>query len=228
MTYQPPPPHWTPPPRKPKLGAALFLGIVGALAIAGAAVGITLAVTQYDDKTPVAARPIPSRSAASQVPSSPRHIPRTIETKVGEQVSFVPQDGAGAEVVFAITKITVDGRCTAEYAQKSENGHFLFLEVSVGTSPTMASIFSADLLNAGNLAIVGTDGVTETGNTLSSSPSYGCVPRSRMLPLTLGPGQKYTGTIVLDSSNTRGKLRLTPVGSRSDGDSWQWQLGEVA
>jgi hypothetical protein len=225
MTYQSP--HWTPPPRKRKAGVALILGVVGALTVAGAALGITLAVTQYDEKTPAVARPVPSYRASPR-PSSPRRVPRTIETKVGEQVSFVPQDGAGAEVVFAITKITIDGRCTAEYSQKSENGHFLFLEVSARTAPTMTSSFSADLLNTGNFSIVGADGVTETGNAASSSPSYGCLPRSRMLPLTLNAGQNYTATIVLDSRNARGKLRLTPIGGHFDGDSWQWQLGEPA
>lgn len=224
MTYEPPPPYWTPPPRRRKLGPVLILGVVGALTLAGAAVGITLAVTQYDDKAP-AVRSVPSRSA-TPVPSSPRHIPRTIEAAVGEQIAFVPQDGTEAEVLFAITKITVDGKCTADYAQKSENGHFLFLEVSVDTSPRMASTFSADLLNTGNFSIIGADGLTENGNNLSSSPSYGCVPRARMLPLTLNPGQRYTGTIVLDSRHTHGKLRLTPIGGRYEGDSWQWQLGE--
>lgn len=59
MTYQPPPPYWTPPPRKRRFGLALLLGVVGALTIAGAAVGITLAVTQYD-KAP-AVRTVPPR-----------------------------------------------------------------------------------------------------------------------------------------------------------------------
>lgn len=218
-----------PPRRKPS--AAVVLATVGALVVAGVAAAVTLAVTN-DSAGRLLAHPVPHRVPSfrgpAPRPSSPRHAPRTIETKIGEQVSFVPQDGIEAEVTFSITKITIDGRCTAPYAQKAGNGHFLFLEVAVDTAAETASRFAADLVNTGNFSIAGTDGVTEPGNALSSSPGYGCVPRTRMLPLTLAPGQKYTGTIVLDSRNTRGKLRLTPIGSHFDGDSWQWQLGEGA
>ncbi|WP_236796883.1 hypothetical protein [Amycolatopsis sp. GM8] len=201
----------------------VVLAVVGALVIAGVSVGITLAFTNDAERPPVAA----ASSAPSSTPAPPtstKHVPRVIETKIGEQARFTGSRGGGVELVLTITQLKIDGRCTAPYAQKSENGHFLFVDVSVETSPTMSSSYSANLLNPQGFSIIGPDGITETGGSLSSSPSFGCVPRSKMLPLTLSPGQKYTGTIVLDTRNTRGKLLLTPIGL--DMDTWYWKLGE--
>ncbi|GAA3839060.1 hypothetical protein [Amycolatopsis tucumanensis] len=231
MTSQPPGhpyPQWPQPPRR-NIGAIVALAIAGALVVAGVSVGVTLAVTADDDSIKAAPattsrpRPTTSKSPTPVIPVNPR---QNVEVKIGETIGF----GSHAdrpEVAFTLTKVTVGGRCTEPYAQKPENGRFIFLDMTVTTSSSMSGDFAPSLLNPNNFSIIGPDGVTETGGSLSSAPAIGCLSRSKLFPLALSPGQNYVGTVVLDSRNTTGSLVLAPYGL--DGfNGWEWNLGEHA
>ncbi|GAB3577868.1 hypothetical protein GCM10027445_44290 [Amycolatopsis endophytica] len=131
---------------------------------------------------------------------------------------------SGTDVVFTITKITTNGRCTEQFAEKSRNGHYLFPEVSVTTSPSMDRGLSPGVLNPVTFSVIGQDGVTETGNSLVTNRTFGCLAHGKRLPAALGPGQADRGTIVPDSRNATGRLVLTPYGL--DGfDGCEWDLG---
>ncbi|UQS23896.1 hypothetical protein L1857_14175 [Amycolatopsis thermalba] len=236
MTSQPPGfdpyqyPQWPQPPApRRNIGAIVALAIAGALVVAGVSVGVTLAVTRDGGTTKAApagtSRPRPSTST-SPTPTVPVNPRQNVEVEIGEAVGYGSRAGQ-PEVVFTLTKVTVGGRCTEPYAQEPENGRFIFLDLTVTTSPSMGGDFAGSVLNPNNFAIIGPDGVTETGGSLSSAPAIGCLSRGKLFPLALSPGQNYHGTIVLDSRNTTGRLVLAPYGL--DGfNGWEWNLGDHA
>lgn len=136
-------------------------------------------------------------------------------------------NGDQTDVEFAITKITVDGKCTQPYSQKSQNGHMIFVDMSISTSPTMDRNLASAVLNPYNFSIIGPDGVTESGASLDSSSTYSCLASSKQIPSTLSPGQKYVGAFVLDSRSTSGSLVLSPQGGFGDGSNgWEWRFGQ--
>ncbi|HVV10279.1 hypothetical protein [Amycolatopsis sp.] len=163
-------------------------------------------------------------------PSTKKGAPRIVETKVGEKARFTsPDTTAGPDVEFAVTKITVDGRCTEQFSEKAGNGHYVFVEISAETAPTMSSVFATGLMNPLDFAVVGPDGITTTGHALATDRTFGCLSHTRQFPVVaLAPGRKYTGTIVLDSPVIHGHVVLVPTGGIIEADGWAWQLGEAA
>lgn len=97
------------------------------------------------------------------------------------------------------------------------------------TALTSSPGYGARLFNPLNFSLIGPDGVTQTGNSLASNQTYGFLSRGRALPATLGAGQKYQGTVVLDARTTSGALILAPLGGGlTNEDSWKWRLAEMA
>jgi hypothetical protein len=211
----------------------MILAIVGVLVVAVVSVGITLALTKDDGKSQTATpfqapAPLPVATSSVPAPSVPTNARQNIEKQIRETAGFGGVTPGTDDVNFALTKITVDGRCTEPYAQKSQNGHLIFLEMSVSTSPTMDRTYASYVINPNNFSIIGPDGITQTGESLASMSAYTCLSESKQIPSTLAPGQKYLGTIVLDSRYTSGALVLAPGGGFSNGNGWEWKLGNGA
>jgi hypothetical protein len=206
---------------------------VGVLVVAGASVGITLALTKGSGSPQAGAAreaPAPLPTATSAVPAPPvsTNARQNIEKKIGESAGLGGTDPSSSALNFAITKITIDARCSEPYAEKAQNGHFILVDMSVSTSPTMDRTYGSYIINPNNFSIVGPDGVTEAGESLTSMAAYTCLSQSKQLPTTLAPGQRYLGTIVLDSRYTSGVLVLAPQGGFDNGNGWEWKLGNGA
>lgn len=232
MTFPPPPP-WQPPSPPPSRRWRTRLLIRLGVAAVAAVIGFTTAASHHHtSQQPTFSMTLsPVTPPLNPLVPSPtrKRVPRMVDTKVGEKTSFTSPDSTGGpDVEFTVTKITVNGRCTAPYAQKAENGHFLFLEMSIRTAPTMTGLYASNLFNPLYFSVVSPDGTVEDGDSIASSPTYGCLPDSKRLPLGLEPGRTYQATIVLDAHNIHGKVRLAPAGGLLDTDGWQWQLGEAA
>ncbi|GLY68786.1 hypothetical protein [Amycolatopsis taiwanensis] len=235
--YQPMQPTYpapTPPPRRTR--TLVILAIVGALVVAGASVGITLALTGGGGGTSQAAAPnrqgppaLPTISSSpSTSPTVPLNARRNVEKQIGETTGW-GVDAKHQDVQFSVTKITVDGKCTEPYAEKPQNGHLIFVDMSISTSPTMDRTYASAVLNPYNFSIIGPDGVTESGQSLTSTSTYGCLASSKQIPGTLSPGQKYVGTFVLDSRSTSGALVLAPQnGFDNGGNGWEWKFGQTS
>lgn len=136
-------------------------------------------------------------------------------------------DAAGTALVeVTVTSVTGDYRC-AGGAAKPVNGHFLGIDLTVAALPGLAQFDNPygdfTLPNNGVFTVVGADGVTETGTTLTPE-ALACSPDGNQLYYqALAPGQTYRGVLVLDVRNSTGTLRWQPVlDPGHPGPGWAW------
>lgn len=157
----------------------------------------------YQTYTPPAAAETTTTRATAPSPTRPVR-------GLGEVITLT---GDGTEILdYAVTSIEVDGDCTDSYVSEPKNGHLIVVTLDVQTTANYTEDY-ASLLDPQDFAIVGPDGVTETGNWTVSS--YGCT--NNQVPDGFSPSSKYTYKIALDSKNTSGTLRYE-IGNASS--SW--------
>jgi hypothetical protein len=167
------------------------------------------------------------QASATAAPASPPATPAgntsergNIIKKQGETAGFGPgQDDI--EVTFVVDKITVDAKCTSQFAQKPEHGHFVKVDLRAETKPTMPTDRGYSI-GAYDFSTVGGDGVTE--QSLGTGPAFGCIDPSEQFPPNITPGSKYRGSIVLDTKNPAGVLVYRPGFMASGG--WEWHYGK--
>ncbi len=174
-----------------------------------------------------AATPVPPPSAeqntkASETPKPAKPTPTLNDRgnaikKVGEWAYLQDQDGKTV-VKLAVTKVEVDPKCTAEFAEKPKNGHYIALTLDVQTTKDLAS---ADIpsFDAGPYTwkVISPEGTTENE---SQGNGYTCMPEKANLTGPLGPGQHAKGLVVLDSAHKSGGLVLVVDPVTNSG--WEW------
>lgn len=180
-------------------------------------------------------------SAATSSPSAPTVAPATTEQpsvdatpgagEAGAKSSrgnLIKKVGEGASVTdkgktvatFVVNSIQVDPKCTNQYATPSENGHFIALNVSMETDPALAESVNPQFGLAGYAWKVVADNGTTFNGQVMSGPSFSCLNDKESFPSALGPGEKATGTIILDVPTPTGVLihqqGFMPLG-------WEWE-----
>lgn len=120
-----------------------------------------------------------------------------------------------------VKKITIDPKCTGQYAQAAQNGHFLALDISAQTYPPLKDLFGSGTFdfNDSNWKLIAANGTTYNGS-LNSGPALGCLADAQQFPDRVGPGEKVTGTLILDVPTTKGTLVFAPTFAQT---SWEWQ-----
>lgn len=137
---------------------------------------------------------------------------------VGEGASVTDKDKTVAS--FVINSIQVDAQCTNQYAQPSENGHFVALNISMETDPALAESVNPQFGLAGYAwKAVADNGTTFNGDIMTAS-SFMCLNDEETFPSALGPGEKATGTIMLDVPTPTGVL-VHKQGFMATG--WEWE-----
>jgi hypothetical protein len=168
---------------------------------------------------PEQAAAVPSAPGAPAANMSERG---NVMKQLGEIGAFGPtQDNL--VVSFAIDKITVDAKCTAQYSMgKPEHGHFVKVDLRAETKPNMpADGFYS--INGAQFSTVGEDGLTES--SLFTGPAIGCLDEADQFPTgQLAPGSKYRGSIIIDTKNPSGVLMLKPTFMGAGG--WEWTYGK--
>lgn len=163
-----------------------------------------------------------TESPAAETPEEPA------EGETSSRGNLIKAVGEGAGVTddgvevasFVINSITVDDKCTSEYASKPDNGHFVFLDVSMKTQPELAESVNPSFGLAGfGWKAIAPNGTTSNADAFSGA-SFMCLDDSDQLPSSLGPGEQATGLVVLDVENPEGVLvykpGFAPVG-------WEWE-----
>lgn len=135
--------------------------------------------------------------------------------KIGQRAGLLDEESGKQAVDFRVTKITPRFKCTAEYAQKPANGNFIAIEMDVQTTKDADTFF----VDSGTWKVIGPDGTTENSSTGNAN---GCVPESKALPSTIGPGEHVKGLVILDSQYRSGAVALTQV--TMDGGGWEWSF----
>lgn len=179
--------------------------------------------TPQGSPTAPSVEPATGASSAGTTTSSPaanatKSSRGNLVKKVGEGASVTDKDKTVAS--FVINSIQVDAPCTNQYAQPSENGHFVALNVSMETDPALAESVNPQFGLAGYAwKAVADNGTTFNGNIMTAS-SFMCLNDEENFPSALGPGEKATGTLVLDVPTPTGvlvhKQGFMPAG-------WEWE-----
>jgi hypothetical protein len=147
------------------------------------------------------------------------------EKSVRGNIVKVPGQGASVTdkdktvATFVINSIQVDPACTNKYAQPSENGHFVALDVSMETMPELANSVNPQFGLAGYAwKAIAENGTTFNGDVQTAS-AYMCLNDTEKFPSALGPAEKATGKIILDVPTATGVL-VHKQGFMAAG--WEW------
>ncbi|WP_026819335.1 hypothetical protein [Arthrobacter castelli] len=137
---------------------------------------------------------------------------------MGEEASILDTNGEPA-VTFTVYSIT-EGTCTGVAPEPATNGHYMFLDVSLATSPNLVEGYgSPEFGFTGGWEVIGPAGQTSNA-VLETFGAYQCLPPAQQLPSWLGPGEEARGIVVLDSPHPAGTFMfhdlLTPTG-------WEWE-----
>jgi hypothetical protein len=144
--------------------------------------------------------------------------PRGLIPKTAGQVASIG-DATNPDLSFTVDAITVDDKCTSQFAEKPENGHFVVLSMTVKTSVTMDKTLFF-MITASDFSVVGADGVTDTN--LSTAGAFECLSDREQFPRQqLAAGSQYVGKVVLDSKNTHGILEYRPP-MLANNSGWEW------
>lgn len=169
------------------------------------------------EAVPASASPTPTPTASQPAKSLRGNLIKV----AGQPAGQTDPDTKKLVVNFTINSITVDPPCTGPYSQPAEKGHFVILDASIETLPELAATSSPRFdLSPHTFKFVAANGTTYNGS-LTSGPSYGCLPDAEILPINgVGPAEKVTGKIVLDVPDTTGILVFQPNGTGNGG--WEW------
>lgn len=141
--------------------------------------------------------------------------------EVGETFGLGSPDSGEPPVTFSVTAIEVDPECTNEWAEPSEYGHFVKIDLEGETTSELADI-------GGGLwwGSVAWDVIAENGTTMNGSPAtsaaWSCLPDSDTLPQEIGPAERVSGSIVLDVPTPSGIVILTD----NPDAAWEWEYPE--
>lgn len=139
--------------------------------------------------------------------------------KIGQLAGLSGENPNDVIAEFKITSIETDVKCTEEFAQPSENGHFIAITMEVQTTPKLAeqSFSNAVYFTPVDFKVIGPDGSREND---SLGNSFSCLPDAELLPGEIGPSETATGKIVLDSAYTEGVLVFNPMFDTG----WEWEF----
>lgn len=139
------------------------------------------------------------------------------------EAGFV-EDRQGNELItFTVHSIEVDPECTGEWAEEPENGTFVVFDMEIESDAAAADHYlEPDLLaNPHMYRVVDQDGTTRS-ESLGTNAAFSCLPDSEQVPMTLGPGERGTGKMVLDVPVESGTLIMGfDVG---EGLQWEWEF----
>ncbi|WP_433507291.1 hypothetical protein ACQP04_12985 [Pseudonocardia halophobica] len=176
---------------------------------------ISPASPTVDVPTTAAAAPASETPAADANESARGNLIKQVGETAGWGVS-----NADISVKFVVDKITIDPKCTTQFAASAQNGHLVKVDMRVETTPSMPPNFAYSI-NPGAWSAVGEDGITQT--SLATAPSFSCLNSNEQLPSQLSPASKYRGSIVLDISSPAGTLIFSHPNPTLGG--WEWTYG---
>lgn len=137
--------------------------------------------------------------------------------EVGQLAGTVNDETGETTTEFRVDSIVVDYDCPG--GPPPENGHYLTVEISLETFPALADGGDDIFLDAGAFTIIAPDGTREND---SLGLGYECESDATRMPVRIGPAEKATGIVVLDTQYDEGFLVLDGFALGSPG-GWEWQ-----
>lgn len=163
--------------------------------------------------------------SATPAPNEPKRSARgNLIKEIGQGAGTSDPETKDQLATFVVNSIEVDPVCTRPDAATypPENGHLIALDVSIETFPELSETeWPKFALNPYNMKVIAPNGTTSNAN-LSTMASSGCFDDSELVPVNgLGPAEKVTGKIVLDSEVASGVL----VVSENGVTGWEYTFG---
>lgn len=160
-----------------------------------------------------------STTPSAPAVAEPKRSERGNLIKVPGQVSGILNDAGEDIVTFTVHSIKSDFKCTEQFKQKPENGHFIALDVSVVTKKGVKDVYYGDwMMNQNDFKTIAPNGTTSNAN-LSTGPAYTCVKSSAMLP-EMGDNEKARGLVILDAETAEGTLVYQDSYASA---GWEWE-----
>ena len=163
----------------------------------------------------------PSNPGGGQAQRSDRGY---LMKELGEE-SYINDSTGTPAVSFALTDVVADPVCSTPYAEASENGHLVRLDIDLetGSAESLEEVLYSDsyYLSSSDWRFVDSEGVR--ANTTDTVASWMCLDTSEQFPVDVGPHERIRGSIVLDLPSTSGTLIYTqPLID----DGWEWSIGQ--
>ncbi|MGJ9402422.1 hypothetical protein [Arthrobacter sp. KK5.5] len=213
------------------LGAVLALTLTGCGATAGETESNVSVEPAASSAGPTTAASAPESSAAPSgaIETEEAEASETVSGDLSERGNMVKKigDSAGLTgpdgetlVEFTVHSIEVDPKCTGQFAEKSENGHLLALDVSVATKAGMEEAhFGGWSMSPYSFKTIAPNGTTSNSD-LGTMPTYSCLDDSEGLPDTIGDAEKARGIVILDVENPKGTLVFEDPLAQA---GWEWE-----
>lgn len=137
--------------------------------------------------------------------------------EIGEPAGILDLDTEESVVEFTLTEVEQNYQCTSTIADAPANGQYIALHFDVETMPGLTDSFS---ITDWEITLFDTEGMREND---SSGNAMWCADASQTLPTSMGPGQRASGVVVLDTALDTGVIvyepmfSLTPLG-------WEWSF----
>ncbi|MGO1621656.1 hypothetical protein [Flaviflexus sp.] len=139
---------------------------------------------------------------------------------IGQPAGLADEYGENETIVeLKVTEIEPQFECTSSFAEPPANGNYIAITFDIQTHPALADASWPEwYMSAYDMHIISPDGVREND---SIGNSYSCLSAAGSLPSTLGPNERATGKIVLDSAHESGIL-IVALGGAVNG--WEWEF----
>lgn len=164
----------------------------------------------------------PTDSSAGDAPTGTGHTSSrgNLIKQVGEKAG-VTNEGGEPIWEFTFTKIEPNFSCTHEYSEPPANGNFIAIHVDSQTFPALGEEewFSTVDFNPYAFTIFSPDGQREND---SQGNAYACLSESESVPYDIGPAERISGVVVLDSQHDSGTVVFKP--SILEGGGWEWDF----
>lgn len=194
-----------------------LLAVIAALGVSVTACGPSNPASATAPTTPATA---PTVTPVTQAPSTPTPVETAKKSSRGNLIKALGQ-GAGtfdqatkAQLVNFTVNSIAPVTCTEPYATAPTNGHLIAVDVSIATTPELASAqiprFS---LSPADFKFIDTATGTTFNGSLGTSAVFSCLPSAATIPAGgVGPGEKVTGKVILDLPAASGVLVVTQYG----------------
>ncbi|UJH70385.1 hypothetical protein [Ornithinimicrobium sp. INDO-MA30-4] len=144
--------------------------------------------------------------------------------EVGQVAGIYDVDTDESIVNFKLLEVEKGVDCTSGFSDAPANGQFVAFTFEVETFPALAEdiepFYGSFAMNSFYLTAFSDDGVLQ--NDIDGN-SWTCLDPADELPSEIGPGQKATGKVVIDTSLQSGVLVYTPT-SFGNAAGWEWEF----
>jgi hypothetical protein len=159
-----------------------------------------------------------TQSSTSASMSPAKNSRGNLVKALGQEAGISGEDGS-TTITFAVDSITPDPQCDSDYHSDPENGHLVQVQMRLTTSAGVDPS-SYDTVGSNDFKFIGSDGTTKSD--LGTMAAFDCFESDKgmMTQDALGPGQAYSGYILVDVPEAAGTLIFQPSWGQQGG--WEY------